>query len=180
MIPASELASWRAELLETLRDDAGSRPAKARAATSPANRFDVLAFGLGSETYAVSIDDVTEILLPKPITPLPRAPSFVRGVLSLRGMVLPVIDLAQRLGVPQGEPTRASRILVLRDGEENMGFWVDAVTGVVRFSQGDVGTTDFASSVDPRFLAGIGYDRRGTLVAVLRPDALSDFTVAGP
>lgn len=175
-----DVEAWRAALLETLRQDAGSRPAAVRGTFVPAARFDVLAFQLRSETFGVSIDEVREILLPKALTPLPRAPGFVKGVLSLRGTVLPVVDLAARLGLPPAPPTRSCRILVLRDGEEHMGFWVDRVTGVVRFSKGDVGTTEFASAVDPRFLGGIGYDRRGTLVAVLRADTLCEFNGEAP
>ena len=178
--PALDLPVWRDCLMETLREDAGTREGSQAKAPVAASRLEVLAFGVGGETYGVNIVDVAEILLPKPVTPLPRAPEFVHGVVSLRGTVLPVINLARRLALPSAEQTRACRILVLRDGDERMGFWVDRVLGVVRFSQGDVETTDFALAVDPRFLKGIGYDRRGLLVALLRPEALCEFSVETP
>jgi purine-binding chemotaxis protein CheW len=177
---ATDLTAWRASLLAILSDDAGSREGAAEKAPPAVPRVEVLAFDLRRETYGIDIGDVAEILLPRSVTPLPRAPAFVKGVVSLRGTVLPVVDLARRLGMPPGEQTRSSRILVLRDGEERMGFWVDRVSGVIRFREGDVGTTDFASAVDSHFLKGIGYDRRGTLVAVLRPEALCEFRLGAP
>ncbi|HSH69561.1 MAG TPA: chemotaxis protein CheW, partial [Deferrisomatales bacterium] len=74
-----------------------------------------------------------------------------------------------------GEPSRASRIVVLRDGEGCVGFRVDRVLGVVRFTDREVQASDYAAAVDPRFLRGIGYDRRERLVAVLRAEQLCDF-----
>jgi purine-binding chemotaxis protein CheW len=176
----AELGLWQTQLMEVLRGDAAQGDESSVAPPRPAARREVLAFDLGGETYGIGIGDVAEILMPRPITPLPRAPAFVRGVLSLRGTVLPVIDLGRRLGLAAAGEGRSSRILVLRDAEERVGFWVEKVRGVVRFGAGDVQTTDFSSAVDPRFLEGIGYDRRGDLVAVLRSEALVDFRLEGP
>jgi purine-binding chemotaxis protein CheW len=125
----------------------------------------------------VEITEVGEIVLPRAIAPLPRTPSYIRGVASLRGTVLPVVDLARRLGLSPTERGRSPRILVLRDGDERVGFWVDRVSGVVRFTPGDVETTELASAVDSRFLKGIGYDRKGNLVAVLSGEKLCDFSL---
>lgn len=173
-------AEWRSRLLEVLRGDLTEEDAPTVAAPRPASRTGVLAFDVGSETYGISIDQVAEILMPRPVTPLPRTPEFVRGVVSLRGTVLAVLDLGRRLGLPRCATPRSSRILVLRDGEESMGFWVERVRGVVRFAPGEVRATDFASAVDPRFLQGIGYDGRGTLVAVLNAGVLCDFRLEAP
>ncbi len=176
MSETPDLERWRQELLEVLRADAAhtdlipvARPSEGSA------RLEVLAFEVAGETYALPIQAVTEIVLPRTVTPLPRTPEFVLGVVSLRGAVVPVVDLARRLQLPSGESSRGSRILVLRDGEDRMGFWVDRVQGVVRFSPGDVETADFASAVDPRFLAGIGYHREGDLVALLDAGRLCAF-----
>lgn len=167
--------AWQSRLLEALRGDVGEEGPEASAADVGAARTEVLAFELAGEVYGVDIRDLAEILLPRPTTPLPRTPAFIDGVLSLRGTVLPVIHLAQRLGLPPGESTRASRIVVLRDGEGCVGFRVDRVLGVVRFTAREVQASDYAAAVDPRFLRGIGYDRNERLVAVLSAEPLCDF-----
>lgn len=176
-----EAARWRQELLETLRTDAaapegegvGRRPADS-------HRLDVLAFDVAGETYALPLASVTEIVLPRPITPLPRTPDFVLGVMSLRGAVVPVLGLARRLGLPEGESSRGTRILVLKDGEEAMGCRIDRVQGVLRFRREELEEPCVAGGVDPRFLAGLGYDRPGNLVALLDPQRLCDFELAPP
>lgn len=173
-----ELSGWRLSILRTLRDDAGEEQAPAPEDHGGGRRMEVLAFGVGSETFGIDIAEVAEILLPRPVTVLPRSPSFIAGVVSLRGTVLPVIDLALRLGLPPAAETgRSARILVVRDADERIGFRVDHVSGVVRFAAGELEATDFASAVDPKFLRGIGYDRKGNLIAVLRGEKLCAFTL---
>lgn len=172
---SGDLTAWQNRLLETLRGDVGEDATEAAAAPVAADRTEVLAFELAGELFGIDICALAEILLPRPATPLPRTPAFIDGVLTLRGTVLPVIHLALWLGLPVGKPTRESRIVVLRDGEECVGFRVDRVQGVVRFADRAVQTSDFAVAVDPRFLRGIGYDRSDRLVAVLDAAQLCDF-----
>ncbi|MBE0616833.1 MAG: purine-binding chemotaxis protein CheW [Proteobacteria bacterium] len=176
-----DLERWHRELLEILQADAACpEEGPARKSAKGVDRLEVLAFEVAGETYALSIQVVTEIVLPRPITSLPRAPGFVLGVASLRGVVVPVVDLAQRLRLPPAEPCRGSRILVLRDGEDRMGFWVDRVQGVMRFSSQELEAADFATTVDPRYLQGIGYQREGELVALLDGARLCDFELGEP
>ncbi len=173
--------AWRRELLDVLRADAAV-PGKA-VGTRPkegSDRIEALAFRLGAETYGVEIHALTEIVLPKPVTPLPRAPAFIRGVASLRGAVLPVVDLARRLGLPPRDDGSVSRILVLRDGDERMGFWTGPVVGVVRFTPAELENAAFASAIDPKFLRGLGYNRAGTLIALLNAERLCDFDLEAP
>ncbi len=73
----------------------------------------LLRMSVGEETLAVSIDDVREILQVSRLTPLPRTPAFVRGVMNLRGSVVPVIDLGARLGQAATELGRRSCIVVV-------------------------------------------------------------------
>lgn len=172
----ANLAAWRRRIVETLHSDVdGGESTQSRSVGVGLERQEVLSFQLGTETYGLEIREVAEILLPRPVTPLPRAPDFILGVVSLRGTVLPVMDLSKRLGLLTATEGRGARIVVLRDQEERVGFWVDRVSGVVRFAPGDVESTDFALALDRRFLQGIGYDRKGNLVAVLRGEALCDF-----
>lgn len=169
--------AWQSSLLEALRGDVGEEGTEPAGGADGAGRTEILAFELAGEAYGVDIRDLAEILLPRPATPLPRTPAFVDGVLTLRGTVLPVIHLARRLGLPPGELTRAARIVVLRDGEGCMGFRVDRVLGVVRFTDREVQASDYAAAVDPRFLRGIGYDRHERLVAVLSAEPLCNFAL---
>jgi purine-binding chemotaxis protein CheW len=175
--PKRDLAAWQSRLIEALRGDLGEEPGESAAEETASGRTEVLAFELAGELYGVDIRELAEILLPRATTPLPRTPAFVDGVLTLRGTVLPVIDLAHRLGLPRSDPTRAARIVVLRDGEEFVGFRVDQVRGVVRFNDREVESSDYATAVDPRFLRGIGYDRQDRLVAVLDARQLCEFTL---
>ncbi|MCC6807582.1 MAG: chemotaxis protein CheW [Deltaproteobacteria bacterium] len=93
---------------------------------------DYLTFSLQKEIYGVPISKVREIIKPMTLTPVPRQPPYVAGILSLRGAIVPVFSLSLRLGLSQGEIQRATRIVVFEDGEELLGFYVDEVREVVR------------------------------------------------
>ncbi len=174
------LSGWRTRLLEALRVDRGPDESGSWRPEADDGRIEVLAFGLGGETYGIEIGRVAEILLPRPVTPLPRAPSFVKGIASLRGSVLPVLDLSSWLGVPSSHAGRVNRILVVREGDGAVGFWVERVKGVVRFQAIEVNGGEYAAAVDPRYIQGIGYEADGTLVALLDADALCAFGGDGP
>ena len=176
-VRSDDLSAWRRELLEALRKDAGGPDSAGTAAAPASERVEVLAFRLGAEKYAVDLREVVEILMPRALAPVPRAGDVVKGVASVRGAVLAVLDLARRLGFEPAQPTKTARILVLRDGDEQLGFWVDEVHGVVRFVEDQMEVSGFAAAVDPRFVRGIGYDRSGALVAVLSAEQLCEFSV---
>lgn len=96
----------------------------------------LLTFELAGAPYAVPVERVREIVRIRPITPIPRVPDDVRGVISLRGEIVQVIDLRRKLGLDPVEPTRSSRIIVVHDGEtEVAGVLVDAVTQVLRITE---------------------------------------------
>jgi purine-binding chemotaxis protein CheW len=98
---------------------------------NPAQQF--LRFVLGTEMYAVRIDLVREILEVVQMTPLPLMPAFVRGVMNLRGAVVPVIDLGARLGLPVTRIGRRTCVVIVDvrrhddDSVQTMGVLVDAV-----------------------------------------------------
>lgn len=92
----------------------------------------LVAFELGNEVYGVDIDRVQEIIRMTAITRLPKAPEFIVGVIDLRGRVIPVVDLKKRFGLPQGEGTRASRIVVFDTDGHTIGIVVDGVSEVLR------------------------------------------------
>lgn len=88
-------------------------------------------FSLGEEHYGVDIFQVREIIRVPQITQIPRAPGYVRGVINLRGGVIPVIDLAQRFGMEPGVSEDDRRIVVVELGEQLVGMVVDGVSEVL-------------------------------------------------
>lgn len=94
-----------------------------------------LSFGLGENEYSVEIMSVREIRGWTRTTSLPRSPGYVRGVINLRGAVLPVIDLAMRLGLPETEPEDRNVIIVVDVDSRMMGLRVDAVSDILTLSQ---------------------------------------------
>ncbi|MHB8846537.1 MAG: chemotaxis protein CheW [Nitrospirota bacterium] len=96
--------------------------------------LEMLSFLLGREEYAVPVEQVREVLTPKEITPVPHTADYFVGVCSLRGAVMPVIDLNRRLGLAASERDEKSRIIVVSLGQDDqVGLFVDRVRGVVRF-----------------------------------------------
>jgi len=92
--------------------------------------LELVVFRLGPESYGLRLHEVREIIMVGQITPVPRAPQFVDGVLNLRGEVMPVVDLRTRFGLPRVEATTISRILITSIGGVFTGLVVDAVDEV--------------------------------------------------
>jgi purine-binding chemotaxis protein CheW len=90
-----------------------------------------IAFHVGEQTFCIDIIAVREIRGWTPATPLPQVPSYIRGVINLRGAVLPVVDLAARLGLPVTEPTPRHAIIVIQHGGAVVGLLVDAVSNIL-------------------------------------------------
>lgn len=97
--------------------------------------LEMLSFLLGSEEYVVAVDKVREVLTPREITPVPNTPHYLLGVCSLRGAVMPIVDLNIRLGLAASVRDEKSRIIVVSVGKDDqVGLFVDRVRGVVRFA----------------------------------------------
>ncbi len=115
-----------------------------------------ITFRIGSQEFCIDIMAVREIRGWTPATPLPHAPGFVRGVINLRGAVLPIIDLAERLGFPPAEPSARHVIIVVHIGAQIVGLLVDAVSDIITETIGTVQPTpDVASDVAKQFVKGI-------------------------
>jgi purine-binding chemotaxis protein CheW len=95
----------------------------------------LVVFRLGSEAYSLRLHEVREIIMVGNITPIPRAPSFIEGVLNLRGEVMPVIDLRERFGLPRQAVTSVSRIVITPIGGVGTGLIVDSVEEVKSVDQ---------------------------------------------
>lgn len=100
----------------------------------------ILVFLVDGASYAVPVESVREIVRIRPITPIPRVTRPVRGVISLRGEIIQVVDLRLRLGLPRTEPSKATRIIVVHGDEERVaGILVDAVREVLRVAEESIG-----------------------------------------
>ncbi len=97
------------------------------------SQTEYLSFGIGEQEYSIDIMSVREIRGWTKTTSLPHAPRFVRGVINLRGTVLPVVDLAMRLGLEETEPEERNVIIVVDVGSRVMGLRVDAVSDILSF-----------------------------------------------
>jgi purine-binding chemotaxis protein CheW len=134
----------------------------------------LLSFELAGSPYAVPVERVREIVRMRPVTPVPRTHEDVRGVISLRGEMIELIDLRCRLGLGSIEPSRRTRIIVTKAGDDEVvGLLVDAVREVVRVSAeaiqsatgSDVGVVNDLCTFRDEFVSMIELDRLLTLDA---------------
>lgn len=119
-----------------------------------------LTFKLADEDYGISLLKVREIIGMMPITSVPRTPEFVKGVINLRGKVIPVTDLRLRFGMPESAYTDRTCIIVVevegRDNKVQMGTVVDAVTEVLPVKSEEIEPApEFGATVDTRYILGM-------------------------
>jgi len=113
-------------------------------------------FRVGGEDYALDIMRLREIITPLPVTPVPRAPAFVEGVIRLRGDVIPVLDLRRRLGLPVTSPTRKTKVLIVLVAGRRLGLVVDEVTEVLRIPRAEIRPAPgLVEGGGPRFFLGV-------------------------
>lgn len=115
-----------------------------------------VAFRLGHEEYAVDILYVQEIIRWADITRVPKAPAFVKGVLNLRGNVIPVIDAHIRLNLPEAQVTENSRIIVFNLDNIPVAMTIDYVTEVLLISEEQIEKSQSIQNSDRQFIIGIG------------------------
>ena len=120
-----------------------------------------LTFLLGKKSYAISILKIKEILEYGEVTPIPRMPDFICGAINLRGKLVPVIDLLERLGNGKSEIEKRSCIVIveMKYAEEvlSIGVIVDAVSKVMDFKQSDIeAAPSFGGALETDFIEGMG------------------------
>jgi purine-binding chemotaxis protein CheW len=119
-------------------------------------RREFIAFCIGEQEFCVDIMSVREIRGWAPATPLPQTPDYVRGVINLRGAVLPIMELATRLGLKANEPTVRSVIIVVSTGGRTIGLLVDAVSDILSVTQDVIQPTpDVACDRVKAFVRGL-------------------------
>jgi len=117
----------------------------------------LVSFLLDKVEYGVDILSVHEILRIHEITRLPNTPDFIKGVINLRGNVIPVVDVRLRFGFPEADYTDLTRIIVIENEGKQVGLLVDNVHQVVRIGQASVDSPDeLLEGVSQEFIKGIG------------------------
>lgn len=124
--------------------------------SSSSEILQLVTFTLGNEEYAVDILKVQEINRIKEITRVPNSPSYVEGVINLRGKVIPVVNLRKKFGLAERENDEQSRIMIMDIQGITMGLVVDSVSEVLRVPSGIVEPTPpMASNISTEFIKGI-------------------------
>ncbi|MFC4811268.1 chemotaxis protein CheW [Paenibacillus sp. GCM10023250] len=123
----------------------------------------VIVFGLANEEYGIEVEKVRTIERMLPITRVPKTLAFVKGVINLRGVVIPVIDLRGRFGLEETEPTESTRIIIVAVNELEVGFIVDAANDVIDIDTDTIDTPpEVVGGIRAKYLRGvakIGDDR---------------------
>lgn len=116
-----------------------------------------LTFSLGAEEYALELNVVNEIIKPRDVTDIPRVPGFIRGIISLRGIIVPVFDLRGRLKIGEVEMGSTTRIVVCQQDEKLAGLLVDSINHVVTIPGNKVEPPPTVlSGLDRDFVEGVG------------------------
>ena len=157
--------------------------------TAQAGKY--LTFKLSAEEYGLEILKVQEIIKMMEITQVPRTPDFVRGVINLRGKVIPVVDLRLKFGMEAKDTTDKTCVIVVQvrrnDASVTMGIIVDEVSEVLDIATGEIeAAPSFGANVDTRFILGMAKTKGGVKILldinkVLASDELAKIeTIANP
>ena len=136
-------------------------PAAAEATTLAGLAGKYLTFFLGGETYGIPVLKVREIISMLPITQVPQVPAYMKGVINLRGKVIPVVDLRAKFSMHEAEATSSTCIVVVQiQGSENqtklIGLIVDAVEEVANIAQADIEPApDFGGTISVQYIPGM-------------------------
>ena len=139
-----------------------------------------LTFVLQNEQYGLEILKVNAILGLMPITPLPHAPHYVKGVINLRGKIIPVIDMRLRFDMPEAEYTQATCIIVIDVGTTLIGVIVDTVKDVINVADDQIEDPPrYGSAMDSEHIRGLGKIGRDVKILLDIDKLVSDLDVGG-
>lgn len=136
-------------------------PAAAGAAAAGSEDGQYLTFLLGGEMYAIGILNIKEIIEYGQVTEVPMMPAFIRGVINLRGRVVPVVNLLARFGKPSNEITKRSCIVIIEAGSaderQDIGVVVDSVSEVLEIPASEIEPApSFGAKIRSDFISGMG------------------------
>ncbi|OOV88556.1 chemotaxis protein CheW [Oceanospirillum linum] len=132
-------------------------------------------FRLADETYGINVIQVQEVLRYTEIAPVPGAPSYVLGIINLRGNVVTVIDTRQRFGLMTAETTDSTRIVIIEVDQQVVGIMVDSVSEVVYLRQSEIETTpNVGNEESAKFIQGVCNKNNQLLILVELNKLMSD------
>ena len=117
----------------------------------------LISFAIGDEDYGVDIQTVKEVIRHREITRLPKAPAFVKGVINLRGDVIPIMDLRERFNMEQQEYTSMTRVIVVEVDGRSIGMVVDSVSHVIRIDESQIEPPPpCVGKISEEYIRGVG------------------------
>lgn len=124
-------------------------------------------FRLDGETYGINVMQVQEVLRYSEIAPVPGAPSYVLGIINLRGNVVTVIDTRHRFGLPPGEVTDNTRIVIIETDNHVIGIMVDSVAEVVYLNQSEIESApNVGNDESAKFIQGVCHKNDELLILI--------------
>jgi len=131
-------------------------------------KVQMIIFRLGNEEYAVPITSIHEIIMPQTPTHIPKSPSFVEGIINLRGHIIPIIDGKKKfmLDTLEKKDSSSSRIMVLDIEGEIIGLIVDEVSEVIHLNTEDIEAPPIDMAEDADFLWGVGKFENRLLILI--------------
>lgn len=137
-------------------------------------RVQYIVIRLGEERYGINIISIDNIVKMQPITRIPKMPAYLKGVINLRGEVIPVMSMRLKMGFEEDEITKSTRIIVLKlEQEGNVGFIVDEVNEVVTLSASEIEKVSYNSADEKaNLINGIG-KHNGQLISLFDLSAIS-------
>jgi len=126
--------------------------------TVATNSKQFLIFRLAKEEYGVDIQTVTTIIEnDMPIARVPRTPNYIKGVINLRGEIVPILDLRKKFNLPNAETTSDSRIIIVKIEDMVIGFIVDSVVEVIQLNEESIETvSNISSDLSLDYIFGVG------------------------
>ena len=116
-----------------------------------------LTFILGTEVYGIEILKVREIIKLMDITTVPRTPDYMKGVINLRGKVIPIVNLRSKFSMPEIEHTQETCIIVVEVNKTSIGIIVDSVSEVSNINSGEIeDAPHLGQDIDTNFILGLG------------------------
>ena len=145
---------------EQKRDMSLNRPAKR-------DTTQFIVTQLGGEQYGIDIKYISNIIRMSKITRVPKVPDYIKGVINVRGVVIPTISLRLKMGLPEDEVTKKTRIIILTlEQHESIGVLVDEVKEVVTHDEEHIERMGYEKDEKERFLSGVG-KADGKLISLL-------------
>ncbi|MVO99137.1 chemotaxis protein CheW [Paenibacillus lutrae] len=116
----------------------------------------IIVFALAHEEYGVEVDKVKTIERMQPMTRVPKTPVFVKGVINLRGVVVPIIDLRSRFGLPESSYTENTRIIIVAVNDIEVGLVVDSANDVIDLNEDSIeNPPEVVGGIKAKYLHGI-------------------------